>query len=256
MQIQQQSTIRLICYTVINIILVYYIAVLCHEYGHSVTAWLFGYKSHPFDIIYGSWYLIPASENVDFNAIYASGHPYQSGLIGIAGIFTNIVLFLICLCFLNQKYILKKPYFINFFFFLAAINLIEILAYIPNRTFTGTNGDVSHTGGDIGEFLHGFNLSPFWIFIPGIILVTLALYRFYQFELKKVYSLIPNKNLFFKRITLWLTFWPLIMFVVYWIPPAEYISLSYASNFYSIILVVYILIACDPSRLNSQKRGL
>lgn len=249
----QQLVIRLFFYTVINVILVYYIAVLCHEYGHSMVAWMFGYKQNPFDINYGSWYLMPISENVDFKAIYASGHPYQSGLIGIAGIFVTTMLFLISLYFLNQKYILRSPFLIYFFFFLAAMNLMDIGAYIPNRTFSGTNGDMSHTGGDIGEFLHGFNLSPFWIFIPGVILVTLAFYRFYNVELKKIYALIPEKNLLLKRITLWVTFWPLILLIAYWTPPAEYKILSYASNIYSVILVIFILIVCDPKNLLQSK---
>src|ERR1700722_11223490 len=117
------SLLRFIIFTAINLILAYYISVLLHEYGHATAAWLFGYKDSPFDIQYGSWYLVPISENVDFNKIFALGHPYQAALIGISGITATTLLFLICLYFLNQKSILKKGYLVNFFFLLAAMNL-------------------------------------------------------------------------------------------------------------------------------------
>ena len=237
---------RFIVFTLINLILAYYIAVLLHEYGHATAAWIFGYKDSPFDIQYGSWYLVPISENVDFNKIISLGHPYHAAIIGISGISTTILLFLICLYFLKQKFVLKNSYLVNFFFFVAAIDLMDILAYIPNRTFTGTGGNIIIPG-DIGEFLHGFNISPLWIFIPGILLVTLTFYLFYKYELIKVFSLIP-KSQFVQRIVLWITFWPSILMYAYWIPPTEYKVLSYISNIYSIALILLILITCDPSR--------
>jgi len=241
------SLLKFIIFTALNLILAYYISILLHEYGHATAAWLFGYKNSPFDIQYGSWYLVPVSENVDFNKIFALGHPYQAALIGISGITVTTLLFLICLYFLNQPSILKKSYFVNFFFLLAAMNLMGILGYVPNRTFTGAGGDISHTPGDIGLFVSGFNISPLWIFIPGILLVSLAFYRFYKYELIKMFSLIPRYP-FMQRVVLWLTFWPLILMFAYWIPPVEYKVLSYMSSIYSIILILLILIGCDPAR--------
>lgn len=246
------SLLRFIIFTAINLILAYYISVLLHEYSHATAAWLFGYKDSPFDIQYGSWYLIPISENVDFNKIIALGHSYQAALIGISGIAGTTLLFLICLYFLNKNSILKSSYLINFFFLLASINLIEILSYVPNRTFTGVGGDISDTPGDIGLFVSGFNISPLWVFIPGILLVSLAFYRVYKYELIKMFSLIPRYPSI-QRVVLWLTFWPLIMMFAYWIPPVEYKVLSYMSSIYSIILILFILIGCDPARVWVKK---
>lgn len=57
------KTLKVLFITLISISLTYYVAVLAREYGHATTAWLFAYKSSPFEIIYGSWYLVPNTMN-------------------------------------------------------------------------------------------------------------------------------------------------------------------------------------------------
>ncbi len=137
--------LKILFFTLISIILSYYVAILMHEYAHATTAWIFGYKASPFEIHYGSWYLIPVSESVDYAKILASGHGTHEALIGISGITITFLLFLISIFFINRNFIKRNSLFLSVFFWLASINLMEMLSYI-NRTFIM---------GDIGEFVQG-----------------------------------------------------------------------------------------------------
>jgi hypothetical protein len=224
--------------TIICIILTYYVAILLHEWGHGTAAWLFGYKHTPFDIIYGSWYLMPVSENVDYDAIMAAKHGTRAALIGIAGPTVTLVLFLISLFMLQLKRIQKNIFSLSFFFWLANINLMEIFSYIPNRTFTT---------GDISRFNHGFNISPFWIFVPVTLFVIYAFFRLYGFEIIKMYAFLPIQSTWMRRLFLWLTFWILILQIVYWSRPFEYKIVAYTANILSLLFILIILIICDPA---------
>ena len=44
----------------------YYVAILLHEWGHGLVAWLFNVKQSPFDVDYGGWALMHVDENVDY----------------------------------------------------------------------------------------------------------------------------------------------------------------------------------------------
>jgi hypothetical protein len=56
------------------------VAYFVHEYAHSGTAWLLGYKSNPLAIEYGRFNLPnrltfhEVDENVDYPSIFAQGH--------------------------------------------------------------------------------------------------------------------------------------------------------------------------------------
>lgn len=233
------KTLKVIIYSVICIILSYYIAILLHEFGHGTTAWLFGYKKSPFDIHYGNWLLSHVSEHVDYKRIFAQAHGLQGALIGVSGISVTIILFFISLYFLNQKYILKSYFGLLFFYWLAAINLCEIFTYIVTRSFTS---------GDIGEFVEGLHISPLWVFIPGTIFACALMYRFFRYELIKIYCLLSNDNNILKRMILYLSFWPLIILPLFWTPPTRYEILAYAANIFALLVVIFIFIACDPKR--------
>ncbi len=223
-----------------SIILTFYLAILTHEYAHATMAWIFGYKSSPFDIQYGSWYLVPVSEAVDYARILSSGHGVQEALIGISGIFSTFILFIVSILFLNWNFIKRNNLLLSLFFWLASINLMEMFSYL-NRTFVM---------GDIGEFIQGLNISPLWIFIPSIVIVGLGLYRFYRYELIKMYLLLPIKRTLFRRVFLWMTFWTLPLSLIYWGPTMDtnWQLVSNLTNIFSILVVLTILIIYDPSR--------
>lgn len=233
-----KHNLKIVLITLFSILATYYVAVLLHEYSHAMMAWILGYKKSPFDIYIGNFLLLPVSESVNYHSILASGHGQDEAIIGISGITMTVVLFLISLFILKSQFILKKILFLSFVFWLADINLMEIFSYI-NRTFVM---------GDIGEFVQGLAISPLVIFIPGLIFVGWGLYRFYKVEIIKMYRLLPIKSTVMRRFYLWITFWPLVLTVVYWGQPIGWRVLSLVTNITSLLLVISILILCDPSR--------
>lgn len=233
------SKARIVFYSFISLILTYYISVLAHEYSHATMAWIFGYKKSPFDILYGSWYLMPVSENVDYQAIFASRHAWHGGLIGIAGITMTTTLFFVALYFLNREWVKSRCFSTVFFVWLGAINLMEMFTYVPNRVFIS---------GDITEFYQGFAISPFWILFPGTALVLWSLHRFYGKEIRKLFALLPEKSVCIKRFLLYLTFWPLVFTFIYWTLPKQYSVLSFCLNIASIFIVIYLMILADPGK--------
>ncbi|HEV2614584.1 MAG TPA: hypothetical protein VGV92_07725 [Gammaproteobacteria bacterium] len=234
------KALRGLWFTIISIILTYYVAVLAHEYGHGTMAWIFGYKTSPFDIQYGSWYLVPVDEAVNYPALLSAGHGVQAGLIGIAGITTTFLLFLMSLFSLSKSVIQKNSFLLSFFFWLAAINLMEMFSYL-NRSFL--------MDGDMGRFVHGLNISPLWVFIPGSIIVCLSLYRFYKVEIIKLFKFLPIQTKIMQRIVLWLTFWQLPLSVMfYWagsgaVDPG-WSLVSNTAHGISLAIIIFILIIC------------
>lgn len=240
-----RSSSRVFFYTLFSIIIAYYVAALGHEYGHSTTAWLLGYKKSLFDIYHKNFYLV-LDEAVDYDSILASGRGRDAALIGISGITMSTLLFLISLFSLNIKWVMRRTFWLSFFYWLADIDLMVMFQYIPNNTFT--------KGGDIGRFLHGLNISPLVIFIPGTLLVLLAFYRFYYYETIKIYALLPIKTNIMRRIFLFSTFWLQILLLIYWSPPVSYKIIAWSSQIFSILFILFILISCDSSRAWVKRR--
>jgi hypothetical protein len=67
------------------------VAFFSHEYAHSFSAWLLGWKADPLALNYG--HLTPGNillqldidENVEYDPIFAAGHGYAAGFIAAAG---------------------------------------------------------------------------------------------------------------------------------------------------------------------------
>src|SRR5437879_5596102 len=85
------------------------LAFFVHEYSHSFSAWLFGFKPNPLILNYGdtSWgnilFFMKMDENVDFNS-FSSAHPWIASFIAFAGMGVgNVVLFLAAVMALFSK---------------------------------------------------------------------------------------------------------------------------------------------------------
>lgn len=179
--------VLLLVFTLISIIGIYYVTVLSHEYAHSTLAWMFGQKMNPFDIDYGGWLLLHVDEAVNYDQILKQGDGIAAAVIAISGVTTNIIFFLLTIYFLQQPYITKNRYLLTLFFWSAILNLVPILGYVPCDTFT--------THGDIGRFVTGLNISPWWIFFVGTPLVILAIVLIFRTEILKIYYYIPIKTI-------------------------------------------------------------
>lgn len=153
------------------------VTILLHEWTHGLFAWIFGYKTSPFNIYYGhfGWSNIfwqQIDQFVNNPAIAFIGHPYQAGITPIVPpIVINGGLGFISLFWLQKK-LEQGPInkFVAMFMFSFILwNIGEFFNYTCLRSFS--------THADIGLFLHYFNLSPWLIFIPGLYLSIWAYYR-------------------------------------------------------------------------------
>jgi hypothetical protein len=175
--------------TILFFFLAHYLAVLPHEYAHSIMAWLLGVKSHPMNIHYGfdSFRSIVLLTNIDENnnyfLMYLLGKRHLMPLISFAGPgIGNGSMYLISLYCLNRvRYLQKKPLLYYFIFWFHVMCLGNLYDYVPIRVFS--------THGDIGHILFGLNnLSPWWVFIPITYLVLFLIFYFFTNTLLKIYK--------------------------------------------------------------------
>lgn len=192
--------------TTLAIIIAYYLCCLPHEWSHGLIAWIFGYKTTPFNIHYGGLLLLHCDENVPYDKILTSGLGYQAALIGIAGITYNAFMLLFSFICLNKDKIKNSTVLHRFFYWLSVFNLCPILGYIPNGTFS--------TEGDVGRFVSGFNISPWLVFIPGTLIVAYLVYYILSKKLNSLFKDLEIKNIAIQRLYLWFTIF-VLFFLIY-----------------------------------------
>lgn len=161
------------------------IAFFSHEYSHSFSAWIFGFKANPLLLNFGHpdisniLFMQQMDENVNYVSFYQA-HPWLAAFIAFAGAgIGNTVLFFVSIAALTSK---KKHSAIYYYFFLwfAVMNLGNFLDYIPGRTFA-THGDMTN----IVTFL---NISPWWLMIIFGYPICYAVWYFYTKLLPLTYQ--------------------------------------------------------------------
>ena len=174
----ESKKLGLVLVTPIFILLTHYIAMLPHEYMHSFVAWVLGDKSNPLALTYGgtSWpnllLLLHMDENVNYDLIMSMGHHAHVALIAFSGAgFANVPLFILSLWLLNKDKIKNAPYLYYFLFLFNLMNLGNFYDYVPIRTFS--------TQGDVANFVHGLNISPWWVYIIGGYIVAFLIWHFF-----------------------------------------------------------------------------
>lgn len=238
---QKTTSYTTLLATILCIIASYYSAIVLHEWGHGTIAWLLGYKLTPFDVEYGGWLLLHVDEAVPYNQLLASHHGVSAALIGIAGVSTSIILFALSLKILSKT--TRGLWKYSFFYWFATLNMVAIFQYLTIQTFS--------VQGDVGRFIHGLNISPWWVWIPGTIFVCIALYRFYGHFLPKAYIVLPIHRLWVQRIFLLLTLG--IMFLLIYTHgynPFSDTGMPVMGKFLagcSIVLVPILFFLCNPS---------
>ena len=164
-----------------------------HEFGHSFTAWISGYKANPLALTYG--HLTPANlliqsdveENVEYGPILAAGKGTLAALIAGAGVVANIVLYLGS----------RKLYSISkrrdwkpaglFCFLFCLMNAGNFIDYVPVRTFT--------THGDMVTLERGLQISPWRVLAVAGTPFAWAIWRFLHILLPDArYFLFPESQ--------------------------------------------------------------
>lgn len=225
--------------TLITLFITRHLMVLLHEWTHSTTAWLFGCKGNPFDIHYGGWSLMQVDENVDYKMLFSTNQGIKASIIAISALITNALLFILSLILLSRKTIQHRKWIFLFFYWFAIMNIGELYSYIPIRTFVINRGDIGH-------FTHGLNLSPWIVFLPGILLVSFGLWYILKRETPRFYHIMSLSGVLWQRIHLVL----LIFVIFFWFGSSafyDYGSYSVWSiwSLISVLIGIVVFIACN-----------
>jgi hypothetical protein len=168
---------RLLYATPVIMWLTHYVAVLPHEFSHSIVARLTGIKSTPGDITWGGtglwnvFLLAHVDENVDYSAALAAGHHWQVAAAAAAGpmIGNALPYVLVRSRLLGAR---LRPTALYIWFWYLFFSLVNVYDYLPLRTFS-TDGDVTH-------FVEGSGWSRWAIYVvvtPLVVWGIVDLYR-------------------------------------------------------------------------------
>lgn len=219
------------------------IAFFTHEYAHSFSAWVFGFKNNPLILNFGDTslgnvlFFIKMDENVSFKLFYLA-HPWEASFIAFAGIISNAILFLIAISALLSKKTHGQIYY-YFFIWFATMNLGNFNDYIPSRTFA--------THGDIGEILTFLSISPWWIMVLFGYPICYCFWFFYSKVLPVVYKKLVINDI--QKIIL-LTMLTFTLFALFGGAPG-YSDYGPESHLFSLLFIYsmpIVIIACWPTR--------
>jgi len=225
-------------------IFAYYTAILLHEWGHGTVAWLYGLKSSPFDIHYGGWLLLNVDEGVNYTQLMMNNQETAAALIGIGGFAVTFSLTILAFALLNLNKIQKHDTSYIFSYWFLMVNMVAMIQYLSLSVFSPI--------GDMGRFIHGLDISPWIIFIPGTLLIIVALWRIFTAEIIKAYIIFPVTTLTGKRVLLLATL--SVLFLTLYTHGYNPISdnrgvlIDQILAIFSILLVPILFILCNPSR--------
>jgi hypothetical protein len=236
-----------ICVVFLNyiaIIIAYYLSILLHEWGHGTLAWIYGVKNTPFDIQYGGWFLLNVDEHVNYTQLIESGHGIAAALIGIAGCSVSFLFVIAAFIMLNNKHLMQSTVKFTFIYWFLIINMIPLVQYLCVSTFS--------TQGDTGRFIHGLNISGWWLFVPGALFIIYAIWRIVTIEIVKAYTVIPIKSVVVQNIFLLVTLGIVFLFIyTHGYNPFTDKGMDLFSKtlaIFSIIAVPVLFMICSPVR--------
>jgi len=223
----------------------HFIAFFCHEYSHSVLAWLTGYRSNPFAIKYGDLSLSnillqnQVDDDVNYQLIFAQGNGYIAALIAFAGMgLGNLLLYIVSRILLRQEKVHKHLALFLFSFWLCFMNVANFYDYVPIRTFA------SH--GDIAFISQGLNISPWLILIILGYPTVWAIYHLFVKILPDFFKFIPIYSRFQRVI--FVAICSFLMFDYFGASGFNgYGDISHTLSGISMLSSPIILIVCWPS---------
>jgi len=138
----------------------------CHEYAHSVVAWVAGFRANPLAIDYGHLSLgnvlvqSEVDDAVPYQMIFERGGGALAALVAFAGMgLGNGLLYAVSRVLLRNNAVrsLRSAYL--FCFWLCLMSVGNFLDYVPVRTFA------SH--GDMADIARGLQVSP-WVILVAL----------------------------------------------------------------------------------------
>lgn len=192
-------------------------------------------------------------ENVNYLKIYNAGHGYYVALIAFAGPgIANGLLFIISLYLLNRPSIRKKPYLFYFLFWFNLMNLGNFYDYVSIRTFA------KH--GDVYNFVMGFNISPWLVYIVIGYLVVYLIWHFFTKTLISAYKVLDIHSISLRAVLMIICVFILFGFfggivgIMISSKPIDYTDISHFLSLTSFLMIPGVMVACWPTRLWVQQQ--
>lgn len=173
--------IRFVATTAVMVLLAHAAIYLVHEYCHSFTAWLLGYKQDPLALNYGEastaniLFQQDIDENVDYAPIFAGQHGFSAALIALAGPGVgNGVLYFVCLWLFRAALSRNYRNTAMFVFWLALMCAGNVWSYAPTRVIT--------THADMFLVAKGLGIST-WLLFPWVTAASIYIAYSFFFQL-------------------------------------------------------------------------
>jgi hypothetical protein len=170
-----------------------------HEYAHSFTAWVLGWKSNPLALYYAHPTIVVLltqlgiDENVNYLPIFASGHGQQAAIIAAAGlVFGNaLITFPLSRWGYAKAKRLDLRGWAMFAYWACVASVGNFIDYVPVRTFTNE--------GDMGTLQRGFGWSPWTVLLvlgtPTAIALVYFLLRIEPSTLQWLFPRSPGRRI-------------------------------------------------------------
>ncbi|OAI49583.1 hypothetical protein AYO45_02185 [Gammaproteobacteria bacterium SCGC AG-212-F23] len=235
-------------------ILSMWVSLLPHEYAHSFVAWIYGYKSNPFNIHYGelTWqniiFIHGINENVNYFLMNLRHDYFAMGLAAFAGPgIATVSIYILSLFLLRFESVKRHPYLFYFLCWVNVINLAELISYFVVRIFVEQD--------DSGLFEYAWGISPWIVFIVGIIILYFGVKHLYNNLLKELYLRLQLKSVLANALIL--LFFTFVLFGhvtvrIYLSPSGRFANV--VSVIFSIIAIALIIFYWPKRHLSSDNR--
>jgi hypothetical protein len=210
----ERSWLALVGLTLLQLWAAHACAFFAHEYAHSFTAWLLGWKSNPLALHYAhptlKVFLIQMGidQNVDEVPIFAAGHGMQAALISAAGALLGNGVLTYSLSRWGSAKARRDDgkRRAMFWYWVCVASVGNLLDYVPIRTFT----DGTDLYQDMFAVERGLNWSPWTLLlvlgIPTALVLAWFLLRIEPSTLRWVFPQSPARRAAMAALTAFVLF--------------------------------------------------
>ncbi|NGX34059.1 MAG: hypothetical protein K1060chlam1_00406 [Candidatus Anoxychlamydiales bacterium] len=231
-----KKVIKDILATIILLLIAHILMVTIHEFTHSFIAWIFGFKKSPFHLHFADFTLFLVDDQTDYTAMLSQNRNILAAMTAIIPNILNACFYVISAILCSSKKIQEKIYLYSFFFWFMIVNIGQVYSYILWRTF--------ETHGDVSIFLEGLNISPYWLFIPGILFIIFSVYNILKHQILRAYKTLKISHVWTRAIFLFLVLFILFGYfggLIYNILNKKYFYMIYPT-----LLIILFYLICFP----------
>lgn len=221
---------------IILLVIAHILMVTIHEFTHSTIAWAYGFKKNPFHFHFGDFTLFLIDDQTDHRAMLAQNRNVLAAISAITPNILNAVLYIASAILCSSKKIQEKVYVYLFFFWFMIVNIGQVYSYILWRTF--------ETHGDVSIFLQNLNISPYWLFIPGMTFIIFSVYNILRHQILRAYKTLKISQIWSQAIFLFFVL--LILFGYFGGLLYNVISKRYYYLIYPILLIILFYLISFP----------